>query len=160
MMFRGMHAIRLDAKGRMVLPTRYRAVLQKNMDEITETTQVPLVITIDPETPCLLGYPLSEWESIEQKIEALPSFHPAARRIQRLLMGHATEVEVDTQGRILIPGLLREYASLEKNIVVIGQGKKFELWEQAHWNTARDQWLAQEEEIESQWPLALQSLSL
>jgi MraZ protein len=135
--FRGINGINIDAKGRVVMPTRYRERLQQDSNNA-------LVLTIDTEEKCLLLYPLSEWEEIERKLAALPSFNPAARRIQRLLIGHATDVEVDSQGRILLPPLLREYAGLNKNAVLVGQGKKFELWDEAHWEQSRGSWLKEE----------------
>ncbi len=93
-MFRGLTAIQIDAKGRLSIPSRYRAAL-------IEGTDNTLIVTIDTEQPCLLLYPGPRWLEIEQKLEQLSSFHPASRRIQRLLMGHATDVELDNQGRIL-----------------------------------------------------------
>lgn len=103
-----------------------------------------LVVTIDTEAPCLLLYPIAEWEVIERKIEALPSFDRSARRIQRLLIGHATEIELDGNGRLLVPPLLRDYASLEKQVMLVGQGKKFEIWDKGYWEDQRASWLAEE----------------
>jgi MraZ protein len=96
---------------------------------------------------------------IEKKIEALPSFHKASRRIQRLLIGHATELELDGNGRVLIPPLLREFAHLDKQLMLIGQGRKFELWSETSWQERRDTWLA-EETADETLPPELQSLSL
>jgi MraZ protein len=124
----------LDAKGRIVLPARYR-------ERLAEICQSQLVVTIDTDQPCLLIYPLPEWESIEEKIEALPSFNPTTRRIQRLLIGHATEIEVNASGRMLLSGPLRDYARLGSKVVLIGQGKKFELWDEALWNERMESWL-------------------
>ncbi len=124
----------LDAKGRIVLPARYR-------DRLLEICQSQLVVTIDTDQPCLLIYPLPEWELIEEKIEALPSFNPTTRRIQRLLIGHATEIEVDGNGRMLLSAPLRDYAQLGKKVVLIGQGKKFELWDEAVWTERMQEWL-------------------
>jgi len=132
-MFRGITPINLDTKGRMAIPTRYRAQLTEDESQI--------VITIDTNSPCLLLYPLPEWEIIEQKLAALPSFNNAARRIQRLLIGHATELDIDGNGRVLLPSVLRDYANLDKKIVLVGQGKKFEIWDEARWHSARDNWL-------------------
>ena len=151
-MFRGVNAINLDAKGRLAIPTRYRQVLR-------ERCGGNLVATIDTDEPCLLIYPLDEWEAIERKIEALPSFHPMTRRIQRLLIGHATDLELDGNGRILVPPLLRRYASLEKHSILLGQGKKFELWDESCWNERRNQYLQEANETDS-IPAELQSLSL
>ena len=120
----------------MALPVRYRA-------ELEEDPRKQLVVTIDTEERCLLLYPLAVWEVIERKIEALSSFNPVTRRIQRLLIGHAAEVDVDGQGRVLLPPLLREYAELDKKVVLVGQGKKFEIWGQAGWEAKRERWLAE-----------------
>lgn len=122
----------------MVLPTRYRERL------LLDGGVASLVLTIDTEERCLLLYPVLGWEEIERKLASLPSFNPAARRIQRLLMGHATDVEMDSQGRILVPPLLRDYAGLHKNAVLVGQGKKFEIWDEAHWQECRGRWLKEE----------------
>jgi MraZ protein len=134
-MFRGLTAIQIDAKGRLSIPSRYRTAL---LDETGNT----VIVTIDTEQPCLLLYPTPRWLEIEQKLEQLSSFHPASRRIQRLLMGHATDVELDNQGRILIPPLLREYAHIDKSAMLVGQGKKFEIWDDAQWQAGRSAWLA------------------
>ena len=115
-------------------------------------------MTIDTQQPCLLIYPLPEWELIEEKIEALPSFNPATRRIQRLLIGHATEVEVDTNGRMLLANPLREYAQLGKKVVLIGQGKKFELWDEERWNERMGSWLSETGDADT--PDALAELTL
>lgn len=133
-MFRGANAINLDAKGRMALPSKYRELLQ-------ERSEGKMVLTIDTEDPCLLLYPLEDWAVIEQKVNQLPSFNKAARRIQRLLVGHATEVELDAQGRIVVPPVLRDYAKLEKKSMLIGQGNKFELWSEDIWSQSREDWL-------------------
>jgi len=149
--FRGVSNLSLDAKGRVVLPARYR-------ERLAEFCDSQLVITIDTDQPCLLIYPLNEWELIEVKIEALPSFNPTTRRIQRLLIGHATDVEVDSNGRTLLSNPLREYARLEKKVVLIGQGKKFELWDEALWAQHREESLGATAVAEM--PEALAELSL
>lgn len=153
-MFRGINGINIDPKGRIAMPTKYRDRLQLDSNS-------SVVLTIDTEERCLLLYPLPEWEEIERKIAALPSFNPAARRIQRLLIGHATDVEMDGQGRILLPPLLRDYAGLSKRAVLVGQGKKFELWDEKHWNNSRDQWLEEESKgSNSGLPDEVKSISL
>lgn len=152
-MFRGLTAVQIDAKGRLNIPARYRAALLNE----TETT---VVVTIDTEQPCLLLYPTSRWNTIEGELERLSSFHPASRRIQRLLIGHATDVELDSQGRILLPPLLREYARLEKTAMLVGQGKKFEIWNDAQWQTSRSAWLAETADAVNALPSELLSLSL
>lgn len=151
-MFRGINAINLDTKGRMTMPTRYRECIEKDKN--------PLILTIDTDSPCLLLYQFSEWQKIEQKIQALPSFNKATRRIQRLLIGHATEVELDPSGRLLLPPMLREFATLEKEVVLIGQGNKFEIWDKKHWHQHRNDWLAEEENGTTDVPPELQSLAL
>lgn len=152
--FRGITGINIDGKGRIVMPTRYRERLQTS-------SQGVVVLTIDTEERCLLLYPLCEWEEIEQKLSSLPSFNPAARRIQRLLVGHATDVEIDGQGRVLLPPLLREYAGLNKNAVLVGQGKKFELWDEARWNASREAWLQEESDGDhTALPEEVKSISL
>jgi MraZ protein len=153
--FRGITAVSLDAKGRLAMPARQRDLLLEN-EEIAQ-----LVVTIDTQSPCLLLYPLQEWEVIEAKLEALPSFNPATRRLQRLLMGHASELEMDSQGRILIPQLLRDYAKLDKRVMVVGQGQKFELWSDTLWDAEREIWLAEDKEMKEQGlPPELQHISL
>lgn len=152
-MFRGLSAITIDAKGRLAIPARYRDVIDNEANSM-------LVVTIDTEERCLLLYPYPQWEAIEKRLEDLPSYHPATRRIQRLLIGHATEVEVDRSGRILIPPLLREYAGLGQMAMLVGQGKKFELWGESQWDMARDSWLAEERLDENDLPTELKTLSL
>ena len=152
-MFRGVNGIHVDAKGRMVMPTRYR-------DRLQLESEGHVVMTIDTEERCLLLYPLPAWEEIENKLAALPSFNAVARRIQRLLIGHATESELDTQGRILIPPLLREYADIKKNIMLVGQGKKFEIWDDEHWQVKRSQWLEEGSLNEDDLPDEMKTLSL
>lgn len=134
-MFRGIHGINIDTKGRMAIPAKYRQHLQ---DEAKSN----VVITIDTEQKCLLLYPFKIWEEIERKIAALPSFQPATRRIQRLLIGHATELSLDSHGRILLPPLLRDYAGIDKSVMLLGQGNKFEIWDEKSWEKSRDEWMS------------------
>lgn len=148
-MFRGINAITIDSKGRLAVPTRYREALGTS-----------LVITIDTEETCLLLYPMAHWQVIEAQLQKLPSFNEAARRIQRLLMGHATDVEIDNNGRLLLPPVLRTYAKLEKHMVMIGQGNKFEVWDEAHWQGRRDHWLAQSGQGSELLPDEMRTLSL
>lgn len=152
-MFRGINAVAVDEKGRIAIPARYR-------DLVGDEAGGLLVVTIDTEERCLLLYPYPQWEQIERKLEALPSYHPASRRIQRLLIGHATEVEMDRNGRILVPALLREYAGLGQMVVLIGQGKKFEIWGESQWEMARDGWLGEEVTDDHDLPPDLKNLSL
>ena len=125
-MLRGAHAISLDAKGRLAIPTRFRDSLRDECDGL-------LICTIDISNPCLLLYPLAEWELIEKKLRALSSTNPLERRLQRVLLGHAAECELDAQGRFLIPSPLRQHARLEKKIMLVGQLNKFEIWDDTRW---------------------------
>lgn len=151
-MFRGVAELSLDAKGRIAMPAKFRDRLQDQCDG-------KLVITVDRDG-CLLVYPLPEWEEIERKLVKLPTLNKQARRLQRLLIGHATECELDGSGRILIPPPLREFASLDKHTVLIGQGNKFELWDAQIWNERRAVWLSEDEDDEEGLPIEFQSLSL
>lgn len=150
-MFRGASKITLDAKGRMAMPTRYR-------DRLSEKSDGRLVVTVDRDY-CLLIYPMPDWEEIERKLVRLPSLNPQARRLQRLMVGYATELDLDGHGRILLPRELREFAGLDRQAILIGQGNKFELWDEERWNAKRDQWL-QTEDDGVDLPAELESLSL
>jgi len=90
----------------------------------------------------------------------LPALNKQARRLQRLMVGYATELEMDGHGRILLPRELRDFASLDKQIMFIGQGNKFELWDIDRWNTWRDEWLSDDDADNSDLPTELESLSL
>lgn len=159
-MFRGINSVVLDAKSRIKLPVRYRRLLAPDKAHDTAPDKMPeVVVTIDAESPCLLLYPIQEWKLIEEKLQALPSFNPLARRIQRLLIGHATDLELDTTGRILLPALLREYAQIEKEIRVVGQGRKIELWSANVWDEYRARWIM-ETLKPGDLPDELQSLAL
>ena len=136
----------------MAMPSRYR-------ERLLEICGGRLVVTVDPDS-CLLVYPLPEWEIIENKLVNLPSLNRRVKSMQRLLIGHATECEMDGQGRILLPTLLREYASLDKKIVIIGQGKKFEIWDEIVWNDSQGALLDSVQDDEGELPAALQELSL
>ena len=150
-MFRGANKVTLDAKGRMVMPTRYR-------DRIAERSNGHLVVTVDRDQ-CLLLYPLPDWEEIERKLMRVPTLNVQARRLQRLMVGHATELELDGHGRLLLPPQLREFAGMTREAMLIGQGTRFELWDEARWNERRDEWL-KDEELPAQLSAELESLSL
>ena len=80
---------------------------------------------------------------MQAKLESLSNINPQARLLQRLLIGHATDLELDSAGRLLLPAMLRDYASLEKKLVLVGQGNKIEIWSADHWQNRLDQWLAE-----------------
>ena len=147
--FRGATKVTLDAKGRMAIPTRYRERLATRCDG-------EIVVTVDKDH-CLLVYPLPDWEELERKLVRLPSMHKVARRIVRIMVGYATEVDMDTSGRILISKELREFAGLDRQGMLIGQGNKFELWNEETWIEKRDAWLGEEDDGEL--PADLESLS-
>ena len=149
-MFRGATKVTLDAKGRLAIPTRYR-------ERITASCDGQLVATVDKDY-CLLIYPFPDWEEIEMKLVALPSLNKQARRLQRLMVGYATEIDIDGHGRILLPRELREFAGLGRQAILLGQGNKFELWDEDSWNKKRDAWLSDDDEADL--PAELESLSL
>lgn len=125
-MLRGAHAITLDSKGRLAIPTKFRDWLREECDG-------QLVCTIDIGHPCLLLYPLPEWEEIERKLKSLSNMNPAERRLQRLLLGYASECELDGNGRFLLPAPLRQHAGLDKQTMLVGQLNKFEIWSETTW---------------------------
>jgi MraZ protein len=131
-MFRGINSATLDGKGRMALPTRFR-------ESLMVASEGKIVVTIDTGEKCLLLYPLYEWEIVQRKLEGLPNIIENARRLQRLLIGHATDIDMDGQGRILLPAMLREFAGLDKKLVLVGQGNKLEVWSEALWLAEQEQ---------------------
>ncbi len=147
--FRGASNLSLDAKGRIVLPARYR-------ERLAEICGSQLVVTIDPDEPCLLIYPLNEWEIVEEEINKLPGLNKRVRLIKRKLVGYATDIEVNDSGRLLLSAPLRNYAKLDKKVVLIGQGNKFELWDEQLWEQHCMEDIDESEEI----PDALAQLSI
>ena len=137
-MFRGATKVTLDAKGRLAIPTRYRERLASRCDG-------QLVATVDRDY-CLLIYPQPDWEEIERKLVRLPSLNKQARRLQRLMVGYATEIEIDGHGRILLSRELRDFAHLERQAMLVGQGTKFELWDESSWKEKCDQWLGDDDD--------------
>jgi len=135
-MFRGDVSLNLDSKGRLAVPSRYR-------DRLSESCNSKLVVTISLMDRCLVIYPFPEWQRIENEIQSLPSLDPQVRAISHLLIGHATECDLDSHGRILLPLNLREFASLDKRVRLIGQVQKLELWDESGWQTRREELLGQ-----------------
>ena len=146
-MFRGATKVTLDAKGRMAIPTKYRERLAARCDG-------QLVATVDLDY-CLLIYPFPDWEEIERKLVRLPSLNDQTRQLQRLMVGHATEVDMDGHGRILLSRELRDFAGLDRQAMLVGQGNKFELWDEQTWKEKRDSWIKGDE-----LPAELATLSL
>lgn len=142
----------MDAKGRLAMPARQR-------EPLAEMCGGRVVVTIDTQATCLVVYPLPEWERFETEVQALPAMKPAIRRFQRLILGYATDLDLDANGRVLLPQSLREYAQLDKKLVVVGQGNKLELWSEALWFAERDQALL-ESGNGAELPEELMSLTL
>ena len=124
--FHGAAVITLDAKGRVAIPTRHRSGLLESGK--------PLVLTAHPEG-CVLIYTAAEWEAVRVRVEAFPSFHPQASWWKRLLLGFEEHVTPDGSGRVLLPGALRQHARLEREAMMVGQGRYFELWDSALWSS-------------------------
>lgn len=139
-MFRGITATTIDTKGRITVPTKYR-------DEVDVACSGHLVITVDIDR-CLLIYPLPEWERVEAELLSLPNVRKQVRRWHRLYLGYAKSCEVDGQFRILLSPELREFADLNKNVYLLGQGNKFELWDEKRWQENCEDWLEEEADSE------------
>jgi MraZ protein len=151
-MFRGVQHLNMDAKGRLAMPARQREPLLSECGG-------KVVVTIDTQSTCLAIYPLPEWQRIERDIQNLPALKPAVKRFQRLMLGYATDLELDGSGRMLLPPPLREYARLDKKLVLVGQGNKLELWSEPLWVAEREQALL-DSGAEAELPEELMSLTL
>lgn len=152
-MFRGFSTLSVDSKGRLAIPSRYR-------ERLSSETGGYLVLTLNPMDRSLWLYPLIEWEFIETKLADLSDFEKQGRRTKQMMRGYAADCQLDAQGRILIPQELRDYAQLKKQAVILGQGNKFEIWDENAWREQRDQWLEQIGDESGEPPDALRSLSL
>ncbi|MDC9593700.1 division/cell wall cluster transcriptional repressor MraZ [Xenorhabdus sp. IM139775] len=152
-MFRGATLVNLDSKGRLTVPARYREMLN-------EESTGQMVCTIDLHQPCLLLYTLPEWEIIEEKLSRLSSMNPAERRVQRLLLGHASECQMDNAGRLLLASTLRQHAGLTKEVMLVGQFNKFELWDEQVWYQQVQNDIAVEQSTQEPLSARLQDLSL
>jgi MraZ protein len=131
-MFRGTTTINLDAKGRLTMPTAYREFVRLQGEG-------SMVCTIDIKRPCLMLYPLHQWQPIEQKLMVLSDFEPQEAAIKSLILGNANDCEMDKNGRVLLPASLRQFADFDKKLMLVGKVNKFELWDET-------QWLAQTQE--------------
>jgi MraZ protein len=124
-LFYGENAVAIDDKGRLSVPTAYR-------DALSALCQNRLVIAYNPfERECLWIFPLGEWERVRDQVMQLGSFVAAHRELQRKLVGAATHVSLDNNGRFLLPHSARQAAGLTKSAVLLGMGEKFELWSEA-----------------------------
>lgn len=137
-MFLGVSTLNLDAKGRIAIPAKHRETL-------AECCASRVVVTLSPfvSDKCLWVYPENEWRLAARQLVGLPAMDPKAQAIKRLMLGHASEVELDGQGRILLASELRAYAGLEKRAALVGQVNKFEIWNEASWTGSRERWLAE-----------------
>ena len=152
-MFRGFHTVTIDDKGRMAIPSRFRQRLKADADG-------QLVQTLNPLDRSLWIYPLQDWEEIETKLAALSEFDKRSRRTKQMMRGYACDSQMDSQGRILVPAELRDYAQLQKQVVILGQGNKFEVWDQVSWEKQRDIWLSQIDGQDEEASESLKSISL
>jgi len=128
--FRGSYNLSIDVKGRIAIPTRFR-------DEIDQLSSGNLVITYDPDE-CLFIYTTPEWDELQRYLVKLSTLNRKVRKVQRNYIGNAADCEMDSQGRVLIPANLREKAGLVKKSVLVGVGKKFELWDEEKWKAVCD----------------------
>lgn len=152
-MFRGFNKISVDHKGRIAVPSRYRTL-------ITVQDNSNLVITLSPLDRSLWLYSLMEWNEIESKLAELSDFDTQSRRTKQMMRGYASDCRFDNHGRILIPAELRTYAEFAKQVVMLGQGNRLEIWAEKNWATHRDAWLQSVGDDLLPTPEALQSLSL
>lgn len=150
-MLRGITNLNLDTKGRMAIPARYREQLQASCGSA-------LVLTVDRDR-CLLLYPAPDWAEFEQQLRSLPNADSHTRNLQRLYIGHAQEVEMDAQGRVLLSPELRSFAGLDRRVALVGQGNKFEVWDEDTWSRKRDEWLEQADLGRMELPPALGNLT-
>ena len=150
-MLRGPTKVTLDAKGRLSIPTKHREGIVSRCDG-------KLVCTVDHRR-CLLIYPLPDWEEAERKLMRLPSLNQTAQKLKGLLLGYATDVEMDSHGRVLIPREHREFAGIERLSVLLGQGNKFELWDESRRIEQENRWTDESELDGSDLPEILESLS-
>ena len=148
-MFQGATQLSLDVKGRLVVPAGHREALLVQAEG-------RLVVTAHPHR-CLLLYPRPQWEAIRERIMSYSSLERQTSMLQRLLVGHAKDVEMDASGRLLIAPELRRFAGLDKQVMLVGQGGHFEVW-------AMDAWEKQVEQIislgDNLLPPGMESFSL
>lgn len=135
-MFRGEFSLSMDSKGRLAVPTRYR-------ERLVESCGGKLIATISLMDRCLSVYPFPDWQRLEDEIKGLPALDPQVRAISHLLIGHATECDLDGHGRMLLPQSLRDFAVLDKRVHMVGQVRRFELWNEDAWSARRDELLGQ-----------------
>ncbi len=124
-MFRGSSFHTIDNKGRIIIPARFRSLIDKEGDGSVMITRMD---------DCLFVYCMSEWIEVENKILQSPKKSQEIRRFQRVFIGSCQECKCDKQGRVLIPPTLKEYAKLKKEIALVGAGIRFEIWSRENWD--------------------------
>lgn len=152
-MFKGFNSINIDAKGRLAIPARHR-------DQLSAEDSGGLILTLNPWDRCLWLYPASQWTLIEAKLQELSDFDREARRTKQIIRGYATDCALDGQGRVLLPNELRKFALLDKRIAFLGQGNKFEIWDEVLWSEQRDEWLDGVNDRDGSGSAVLTTLSL
>ena len=125
-MFMGEYNHTIDAKGRLIIPSKFREVLG---DEFVVTKGLD---------GCLFVYDNNEWTAFEEKLKSLPLTNKDARKFVRFFLAGAANVEVDKQGRILVPSVLREFGELNKDVVLVGVASRIEIWSKERWNSTAD----------------------
>ena len=123
-MFMGEYNHTIDTKGRLIIPSKFREVLG---DEFVVTKGLD---------GCLFVYDNQEWTAFEEKLKALPLMNKESRKFVRFFLAGAASLEVDKQGRILLPSVLREFAGLDKDVVLVGVGARIEIWSKEKWDEA------------------------
>lgn len=153
-MFRGFNKISIDSKGRITMPRCYR-------EHLSAKNSASLVLTLSPTDRTIFLYPVAEWERIESQLATLTDFEKQIRRAKQMMRGYATDCHMDSSGRILIPRELRDYAQIEKQVAISGQGNKFEIWNASAWAKQHEIWIKQVDDNELPTSSsALQSLAL
>jgi MraZ protein len=133
--YRGANLLAIDEKGRVAMPARYR-------QSLLDSCGGQLVITENFREPCLLLYPAPAWLEFESKLMALPDVDAAAAWFKRQLSGNAVEIEMDKQGRMLLPQVMRDDAGLAREAMLVGRINRFEIWDVATWKREQDAFLA------------------
>ena len=123
-MFRGRYEYTIDSKGRVSIPSKFKEILNQQYDERLVITNYDL---------CLVAFPHQEWSAIEEKVKNLSTLNKEARAFLRFFYSSGIDCELDRQGRVLIPQSLRDYANLQKDVVLVGSGKKIEIWNKERW---------------------------
>jgi len=124
-MFRECSYHTIDAKGRIIIPTRFRDVIKADGTDS---------VMLSRRDGCVVAYTMEKWRNLETEISSLPKSSTFMRKFRRVFIGSAAKCACDKQGRILIPSTLREYASLDKDIVLVGALERFEIWSRGNWD--------------------------